>query len=40
MKKVLCLAVLAAVGYVLYTKYLKNREEQDLWAEVTDAVDD
>ncbi len=40
MKKLLVLAALAAAGYVLYTKYLQNRDERDLWAEVTDTLDD
>ncbi len=40
MKKLLFVAALAAAGYVLYTKYLQNRDERDLWAEVTDTVDD
>lgn len=40
MKKLLYLAALAGVGYVLYTKYQQNRDERDLWAEVTDPVDD
>lgn len=39
MKKLLFLAALAAAGYVLYTKYLKDRDERDLWAEVTDSVE-
>ena len=40
MKKLLFLAAIAAAGYVLYTKYLQNRDERDLWAEVTDTLDD
>ncbi len=40
MKKLLFLAALAAAGYVLYTKYLQDRDERDLWAEVTDTLDD
>lgn len=40
MKKLLFLAALAAAGYVLYTKLLQNRDERDLWAEVTDTLDD
>jgi hypothetical protein len=39
-KKLLLLAAIAAAGYVLYTKYLQNRDERDLWAEVTDTLDD
>lgn len=38
MKKLLVLAALAAVGYVAYTRYVADRDEQDLWAEVTDTV--
>lgn len=40
MKKLLFLAALAAAGYVLYTKYVQDRDERDLWAEVTDTLDD
>ena len=40
MKKLLVLAAIAAAVYVLYTKYLQNRDERDLWAEVTDTLDD
>ncbi|HEY3438002.1 MAG TPA: DLW-39 family protein [Actinotalea sp.] len=40
MKKLLLLAAIAAAGYVLYTKYVQNRDERDLWAEVTDTLDD
>ena len=39
MKKLLFLAAIAAAGYVLYTKYLQNRDERDLWAEVTDTFE-
>jgi hypothetical protein len=39
-KKLLLLAAIAAAGYVLYTKYVQNRDERDLWAEVTDTLDD
>jgi hypothetical protein len=38
-KKLLFLTALAAAGYVLYTTYLRDREERDLWAEVTDTLD-
>ena len=40
MKKLLFVAALATAGYVLYTKYLQDRDERDLWAEVTDTLDD
>jgi hypothetical protein len=39
-KKLLVLVALAAAAYVLYTKYLQNRDERDLWSEVTDTLDD
>jgi hypothetical protein len=35
-KKLLFVATLAVAGYILYTKYAQNRDERDLWAEVTD----
>jgi hypothetical protein len=38
-KKLLILAALAAAGYAVYTKYLQDRDERDLWAEVTDTLD-
>jgi hypothetical protein len=39
MKKILFAAVLAGVGYVLYRAYAEERDERDLWTEVTDEVD-
>ncbi len=39
MKKFLFAAVLAGVGYVLYRAYAEERDERDLWTEVTDEVD-
>jgi hypothetical protein len=38
-KKLLFVAALVAAGYVLYTKYLQDRDERDLWAEVTDTLE-
>jgi len=38
-KKLLFVATLAAAGYVLYTRYVQDRDERDLWAEVTDTLD-
>jgi len=38
-KKLLFVAALAAAGYVFYTKYVQDRDERDLWAEVTDTLD-
>ncbi|GEL96121.1 DLW-39 family protein [Cellulomonas composti] len=39
MKKLLLLVALAAVGYVVYTKLSQDRDERDLWAEVTDTFE-
>lgn len=39
MKKLLVLAALAGAAYVVYQRYAQNRDERDLWAEVTDSVD-
>lgn len=39
MKKLLVLAAAAAVGYVIYQKYVQDRDERDLWAEVTDTFE-
>jgi hypothetical protein len=36
MKKLLALAVVAAVAYFVYREFIEDREERDLWAEVTD----
>ncbi len=39
MKKLLLLVALAAVGYVVYQKVVQDRDERDLWAEVTDTFE-
>ncbi len=39
MKKLLLLAVVAAAGYVAWTRYTAERDDRDLWAEVTDPVE-
>ena len=39
MKKLLVLAVLAAVGYIAYRQITESRLEQDLWTEATSAPD-
>ena len=39
MKKLLVLAALAAVGYVLYQQISASKAEQDLWTEATSAPD-
>lgn len=39
MKKLLLLAALAAVGYVVYRQVSANKLEQDLWSEATAAPD-
>ena len=39
MKRVLALAAAAVAGYAAWTKVQRDREERDLWAEVTDDVD-
>ena len=39
MKKLLILVALAAVGYIVYTKLAQDRDERDLWAEVTDTFE-
>ncbi|GIG34804.1 DLW-39 family protein [Cellulomonas pakistanensis] len=39
MKKLLLLAAVAATGYVLWTRYAAERDDRDLWAEVTDSVE-
>jgi hypothetical protein len=38
-KKLLVLAALAAVGYVVYRQVAASRAEQDLWTEATSAPD-
>ena len=37
MKKALMLAAAALAGYAVWTKVQQDREERDLWAEVTDS---
>ncbi|MGY4644416.1 MULTISPECIES: DLW-39 family protein [unclassified Cellulomonas] len=39
MKKLLLLVAVAAVGYVVYQKVVQDRDERDLWAEVTDTFE-
>lgn len=39
MKKLLVLAVVAGAGYLAYRRYVQDRDERDLWAEVTDNLD-
>lgn len=38
MKKFLLIASAAVVGYVVWIKVQQNREEREIWAEVTDDV--
>ena len=40
MKRVLALAAAAVAGYAAWTKVQRDREERDLWAEVTDTFDE
>lgn len=35
MKKLLLLAAVAGIGYVVYRQYMANKAEQDLWSEAT-----
>ncbi|QVI66071.1 DLW-39 family protein [Cellulomonas fengjieae] len=39
MKKLLLLVAAAAVGFVVWQKYSQDRDERDLWAEVTDTFE-
>lgn len=39
MKKFLVVATVLAAGYVVFRKIQQDREERDLWAEVTDGFD-
>jgi hypothetical protein len=39
MKKALVLVALAAAGYVAWRKIKEDREERELWAEVTDGFE-
>jgi hypothetical protein len=38
-KKLLAVAVVAAIGYVVYRQLSASRAEQDLWTEATSAPD-
>jgi hypothetical protein len=39
MKKLLLLVAFAAVGYVAWQQYAQDRDDRDLWAEVTDTFE-
>lgn len=39
MKKLVLIAAVAAVAIVVWKKVADDREERELWAEVTDPVD-
>ena len=39
MKKLLLLAILGGIGYLVYRQYMASQAEQDLWAEATAAPD-
>ncbi|HYP74004.1 MAG TPA: DLW-39 family protein [Microbacterium sp.] len=39
MKKLLLVLTAAGVGYLVWRKYVEDREERDLWAEVTDTLE-
>ena len=39
MKKLLLLVAIAAIGFVVWQKYAQDRDERDLWAEVTDTFE-
>jgi hypothetical protein len=39
MKKLVAIAVLAAVGYLVYRQISDSQAEQDLWTEATSAPD-
>ena len=39
MKKLLVLAAVAAIGYVVYRQIAASKAEQDLWTEATSAPD-
>jgi hypothetical protein len=39
MKKVLLLAAVAAAGVYAWQRYAQDRDERDLWAEVTDTFE-
>ena len=39
LKKLLAIAAIAAIGYVVYTKVTAAKDERDLWNEATAAPD-
>ena len=39
MKKMLLLLVVAGAGYVVWRQIAEDRDERDLWAEVTDSFE-
>ncbi|WP_237728181.1 DLW-39 family protein [Cellulomonas sp. APG4] len=39
MKKLVVALLAAAAAYVLWRTYAEDRDERDLWTEVTDTVD-
>jgi hypothetical protein len=39
MKKLLVALLVAVAGYVVWRTYAEDRDERDLWTEVTDEVD-
>jgi hypothetical protein len=39
MKKLLIALFAAVLGYVIWRTYAEDRDERDLWTEVTDDVD-
>ncbi|WP_231494841.1 DLW-39 family protein [Cellulomonas sp. KRMCY2] len=39
MKKLLVALLAAAAGYVIWRTYAEDRDERDLWTEVTDEID-
>ena len=39
MKKLLLLVAAAAAAFVIWQKYTQDRDERDLWAEVTDTFE-
>ncbi len=39
MKKLLLLLAVATAGYVAYQRYVQDRDDRDLWAEVTDTFE-
>ena len=40
MKKLVLLAATAVTGYAVWIKVQQDREERDLWAEVTDSFEE